>query len=194
MTQNNSTDDPLADGAQLTPADGATAVDSGLTLTDLNKALGKDFKDLPTAIKAVQDTFGYVGKRREDIAAELRVQLAQQSTPAPVDNELKSKVQSLEDQLFYSNNPQYKGMESIIKKMGSNPAEVTASEEFKTLFEKVQTAEQFEKTRSVAPSNARLAAAQSTIQTAVQTANSRGSTIEDVAAVFARAINEGHGG
>lgn len=191
MTQNNITDDTLTGAPQLSAADGGAAVDSTLTLAELNTVLGKDFKDVPTAIKAVKDTFGYVGKKREDIENELRSKIGSQPVEPTqqVDNALASKLQSLEEQLFYSTNPQYKGMESIIKKMGTNPAEVVNSEEFKSLFEKVQVADQVEKTRSVAPSNSRLAAAQSLSQKAVQVANARGSTAEDIAMVFARSLN-----
>lgn len=179
----------------MSAADGEAAVDTALTLTELNKALGKDFKDVPTAIKAVKDTFGYVGKKREDIENELRSKVLSESVQPEqqVDNALASKLQSLEEQLFYSTNPQYKGLESVIKKMGSNPADVVASDEFKSIFEKVQVAEQVEKARSVAPSNSRLAATQSVTDKAIKTANSRGSTAEDIALVFARSLNEKRG-
>lgn len=190
MTQDNTTDDPLVGASRSSASDGDTAVDTNLTLAELNQVLGKDFKDVPTALKSVKDTFGYVGKKREDIENEVRSKLVAQPAPQSSDNSVLSKIQSLEEQLFYSSNPQYKGLEAVIKKMGTNPAEVVNSEEFKSIFEKVQVAEQVEKTRSVAPSNARLAQTKTFNDEAVAVANARGSTVEDVAMVAARSFNK----
>lgn len=186
MTDNPSPD-TLAEGAQLTPADGGGTVGTpALTLAELNKHLGSDFKDAATALKALKDTKDFVGKRKEDIASEVKASL----TPTAVlDDALKSDVQALKDRLFYSENPQYKGYEALIKKMGADPATVTDSEEFKAIFEKVKVADEVAQRKSNVPSNARLAQVKTVRDEAIATANSRGSTMEDLALVLARGIN-----
>ena len=72
MTENPSTE-TLAGAEQNVPASdgGVTVESSALTLADLNKQLNSNFKDVPTALKSLKDTKDYVGKRKEDIAAEL---------------------------------------------------------------------------------------------------------------------------
>lgn len=177
----------LAEDAQLTSADGGGTVESpALTLAELNKFLGADFKDTNTALKALKDTKDFVGKRKEDIAAEVKASLPQNDSNVAT----KSDVQALQEQLFYSQNPQYKGYESMIKKLGSNPADVVDSEEFKNVFEKVKVADEIAQTKSVVSSNSRLSQAKGVVEEAVVVANARGSTQEDVALVMARAINQ----
>jgi hypothetical protein len=52
----------LADGPQLSPADGGSADEAGnISLEELSKVLGKEYKDAETALKSVKDTFNYVG-------------------------------------------------------------------------------------------------------------------------------------
>lgn len=171
--QENLTDNSLADGAHVTPADGAMAVDSStLSLTELNKTLGKDFKDVPTALKALQDTQSYVGKKREDIASELRTQVQTQNVVSP---ELESKVRSLEDEVFYSKNPQYGEYRAVIAKMGASPSDVVDSPEFKTVFEKGKVADEVTRTKSVVASNGRVAQSNNAVQEAVKLANTTAS-------------------
>lgn len=56
------TQETLADGSQLNPADGGSADQtSSISLEDLSKVLGKEYKDPETALKSVKDTFNYVG-------------------------------------------------------------------------------------------------------------------------------------
>lgn len=184
MTENPSPE-TLADGSQLNPADGGGTVESpALTLAELNKHLGSDFKDPSTALKSLKDTKDFVGKRKEDIAAEVKAGLQQN---APTD--LTSKVQSLEKEVFYASNPEYKGHEAIINAMGQNPADVTKSDAFKTYFEKAKVADEVVQNRSVVASNNRLSQTKTVLDEAVAVTNARGSTNEDSALVFARAIN-----
>lgn len=185
MTENLSTE-TLADASRTSAADGGVTVESpALTLAELNKQLGSDFKDPSTALKALKDTKDFVGKRKEDIAAEVKASLQQTAS----DPALASKVQSLETQVFYANNPQYKGHESIINAMGTNPAEVTAGDAFKTYFEKAKVADEVAQTKSVVSTNNRLSQSKTVIDTAINVANARGTTGEDTALVFAREIN-----
>lgn len=173
---NNPTDPTLPDDAQLTSADGGAAVAETLSLAELNSLLGKDFKDKATALKSVKDTYSYVGKKADAVA------------PAQATPDLEAKVSSLETQVFYANNPEYKGHESIIKAMGANPAEVVESEAFKTYFGKAKVADEVEKTKSVVHSNSRLAQQQNHTETAVKAANAGRTDV--MLDTLARAINE----
>lgn len=186
----NSTNQPITDDAQLTSAGGEAAVDQpALTLAELNQVLGKDFKDVPTAMKALKDTQSYVGKKKEDIAAEVRAQLAGSSQNASASPSLESEVRSLQEQVFYANNPQFKGHETVIKAMGSNPAEVVESEAFKIYFEKATVAGEVASKKSVVASNPRLAQTKTVTEEAVRVANTTGSSTA-TADVLAQAIRE----
>lgn len=190
-TEINPTEGTLAGDAQLTSADGAAAVDSGtLTLAEMNQVLGKDFKDKESALKALKDTQSYVGKRKEDIAAELRANNTVTSPQEP-DSSLKSEVQNLKDELFYTQNPQFKDLRDVITSMGTNPAEVVDSPAFKKVYEKVQVADKVETSRSVVSSSPRLAQSQSVVDSAIQIANARGTTSGDIAEALARGIIAG---
>lgn len=188
MTQDNSTDQALA-GATHVDAAASDAAVASLTLAELNSHLGKDFKDTATALKALKDTQSFVGKRTEDIASEVRSQLAAASSGGSSNAALESTVHSLQKDLFYTNNPQYKDYSDVIASMGSNPSEVVDSPAFKKVFAKVQVADEVEKSRSVVSSNSRLGQSKTVIEQAVGIANSRaGGT--DLAEHLARGINE----
>lgn len=174
--QDNLTDKTLVDGAQLTSPNGGAAVDESLSLAELNSTLGKTFKDKPTALAALKETQSWVGKKIDAAA------------PAP-DTSLKVEVDSLKEQVFYANHPELKGHEDIIKAMGSNPAEVTESEAFKKYLGKATVADEVAQTKSVVSSNARISQVQSVRESAINVANARGTTGEDVALVFASQIN-----
>ncbi|MCP4666462.1 MAG: hypothetical protein GY849_08840, partial [Deltaproteobacteria bacterium] len=45
---------------------GGDNVSDSISLEDLNKTLGKEFKDVETAKKSLQDTQSYVGKKIEE--------------------------------------------------------------------------------------------------------------------------------
>lgn len=187
MSQEDPTADALAGDAHVTSADGGSAASPDtLSLADLNSFLGKDFKDKDSALKALKDTQSYVGKRKEDIAAEVLAN----AKPAPQDStpRLESELKSLNDRLFYSENPQFKGYEALISRMGGDPAEVVASKEFQSVFDKVKVADEVAQKQSVVHSSPRLAQAKSVTDEAVQVANARGATGDDVAAVLAKGI------
>ncbi len=186
----NLSPETLVGDAQLTSSNGGGTVESpALTLVELNKYLGSDFKDTSTALKALKDTKDFVGKRKEDIIAEA-VNTSQQKT----DESLKADVQSLKRDLFFSNNPQYKGYETLIEKLGSDPADVVKMEAFTNVFEKVKIADEVGNNKSIVSSNARLSQNKTVIDNAVSVANARGSTQEDVATILAHAINENANG
>lgn len=177
--ENNLTDNSQPAATHVDAGGDTTAVAPALTLAELNQTLGKDFKDTATALKSLKDTQSYVGQKV--VAAN----------PAP-DSALQSKVSSLETQVFYASNPQFKGHESIINAMGTNPSEVVNGDAFKTYFDKAKVADEVTNSKSVVSSNARLSQVKTVSDEAVAISNARGATNEDTALVFARAINQGN--
>lgn len=185
----NLSPDTLVDASHVAAANGGGTVESPtLTLAELNKTLGADFKDPSTALKSLKDTKDFVGKRKEDIANELRAAVIPQNAP---DAALKSDVQALRDDLFLAQNPQYKPHMELLKKINPNDLSEAAGDPlFKGLYEKAQVADEVTNNKSVVASNARLSQARSTTEQAVGIANARGTTQEDVALIFARSIND----
>lgn len=193
MTNENPTGNSELGEAHATSSGEAAAVSGAdtLSLAELNQFLGKDFKDKETALKSLKDTQSFVGKRSEDIEAEVRAKLAQgngsgNAAEAPAS---KSEVRSLRNDLFFRDNPQYAPHRALIEKLGEDPAEVVGSQEFKDVFEKVKVADEVESKKSVVHSSSRLGQSNSVVDEAVKVANARGTTGEDVAATLARGIN-----
>lgn len=184
---NNLSTEPLAGESHVASADGGVTVEKpALSLEDLNKHLGANFKDTATALQALKDTKDFVGKRKEDIANELKAVVSTSDVAS------KSDVQELKSQLFYSQNPQYKGYEGLISKLGADPSAVVDSTDFKAVYEKAKVADEVAGNKSIVSSNSRISQAKSTTDSAINVANARGTTGEDVALVFASAINEGN--
>jgi len=147
-------------GSQLNPSNpegAAPAIEAQapetLTLQELEQQLGKKFPDKATALKSLKDTYSYVGKRKEDIAAEL----SQNNTG--VANEIKE----IKDNLFFDKNPQFEPYRKVIAKLGSNPQEVIQSEDFKAIFEKAAGFDETQKLKSVLTSNPRIAQTKDTL-------------------------------
>ena len=122
MQEEDITLESLPDEAELTPPAGQGAGSEVAEIKDvLSELLGKKFPDDETALKAVKDTFSYVGKAGQELK-ELRAKAQQ-----PAENVDPNKFVSREEFLkasFYSENPEYKPYKSIIDKFGSNPSEV----------------------------------------------------------------------
>ena len=187
MTENLSAETLPGAEANVPASDGgATVESSALTLADLNKQLNSNFKDVPTALKSLKDTKDFVGKRKEDAMAEIKASMASAS---PTETATKSDIQQLKNELFYSQNPEYKQYEGIISKLSADPAQAVSSEEFKGLFDKAKIADGVARNKSVVASNSRLSQNKTVLDTAINVANSRGTTGEDTAMIFARAIN-----
>lgn len=183
MENDNLTDDSQSGATHVEASDDKTAVANALTLAELNSTLGKDFKDKATALKSLRDTQSYVGKKIDAVV-----------TAPVVDNALKSEVDSLKEQVFYASHPELKGHESIIKAMGTNPAEVVEGDAFKTYYEKAKVADEVANQKSVVSSNSRLSQSKTVMDEAIQVANARGTTGEDTALIFARSINQANNG
>lgn len=186
MQNDNPSSDTLADETHVDSADGGETVANTdtLSLTDVNKIFGTTFKDPDAALKAIKETKSYVGKKIETPAAESAQSAPEQSQ----ESELKSTVQRLERDLFFSNNPQFKDNRTLIESMG-NPAEVVERPEVKALLEKAQVADEAEQKKSVVHSSPRLAQTTGAIDQAVKIANATNSS-EQTAEVLSKAINE----
>lgn len=160
QTTENTTLDLLPEEPHMSSAGNEGAVplstEPTLSLKELNEFLGKDFKDTATALKAVKDTFSYVGKRKEDIVKEVS---------SGTDN-IASELKQLKENLFYKDNPDYAPYRALINKMGSNPEEVAQSPEFKAIFEKAKGFDDSQKLKTVLSSSPRLAASRDNISKA----------------------------
>jgi hypothetical protein len=137
MEENNTTPDTLSEASQLNAADVNGTVGSvsaeGMTLAELNSHLGKNFPNRDSAMKAIKDTFSYVGKKTDDIKREV---LSTVKNDERID--LLAKELAVErKERFYDKNPQYASLRSVIEKAGDNPAEVVTQEWFKEISKKV---------------------------------------------------------
>lgn len=188
MTENPSPETLVGD-AQLTSANGGGTVESpALTLADLNAQLGSNFKDTATAIQSLKETKNFVGRRKEDIAAEVRASLIP-ATPTNVAS--KSEVQDINNRLFLSENPQFKNHVEMLQRINPDFAEAAKVPGLQDIIDKASKVDEVAKNKSVVASNSRLSQVKSVVENAINTSNARGSTNEDTALIFAQAINSG---
>lgn len=177
MDPNNINGVPLPDGSGSNPAGGAPAVGTvppnggtppaapeTMTLDELNKFLGKDFKSKDSALKSVKETFSFVGKRKEDIEAEVRLSIATNDKT----DELSKQLQAMEDDRFYDKNPNLDSPEirKFISTTGKRPQEVVAMPEFKAIFDKVTEYDKTQKLKTVLESNPRLSSSRDNLKKA----------------------------
>lgn len=156
--QKDITTEPLADGADITPADGDKAVDnieSKESIKDiLGEELGKDFKTDEAALKAVKDTFSYVGKKKEDIKDEVN-----KETPQVNSDDFVSRKE-FNESTFYAKHPEYEPYKNIIGALKSATdntlEEVVKADDFKAVYEKAAAHDESEKSKSVLQTNPRL--------------------------------------
>lgn len=156
-------------------SDGQEAVGDGtnaLTLEEVAKTLGKDFKDKESFLKSVKDTYAYVGKAGQDSKKlkELEMKLSAKEEVKAIDQtgSLANELRALKNDLFYRDNPQYASYRGVIEKIGGNPADVVNSAEFKPFIEKAIGYDKVQQNRSVLESNPRIAASSSKLQDAAK--------------------------
>jgi len=155
--ENITSEESLASDEDVASLDGEEAVESVGIKDVLSEALGKEFKDDESALKAVKDTFKYVGKAgQEKKALEQKIQALEGKSSGEVAQEIESLKKVFGESQFYSDNPEYKPYKEIISKFGENPAEVIKSDDFKSLYSKVKAYDDSENTKSVLQSNPRL--------------------------------------
>jgi len=148
----------------------------------LGNALGKDFADDESALKAVKDTFAYVGKvgkfskhidalvaktGGDDNAQKYMEQLletADQRSEAPrVDESQFISREQYEQDKFFAKNSELEEYKDILvplaKATGKPLSEMVDDPAFKSLYEKAKAGDTYEKSRTVLSSNPRLGAA-----------------------------------
>lgn len=164
--EDNTTFDYLTgDDNNVAPSDVNEAVSQSqdtapeaMTLEEMNQHLGKNFKDKATALKAIKDTFNYVGKKKEDVAKEVFNK-----------DGFVSKDQ-YETDMFYSKNSEYdtpairKVIDSMSKSEGISAREVVNSDSFKEIYGAVKGFNENQNIKSVLESNPRLAGTSSKLQ------------------------------
>lgn len=145
MADENRPSDTVPEAVDVAATEGKEKVgsvaDTPDTLAQINAATGRNYPDLDTALKAVGDTYKFVGQKPTS------------DGPVP---EVEARIKQMEDDLFFSRHPEYEDYRPVISKMGSNPAEVIASEEFKTIYEKAKGYDESQSVKSVLHSNPRL--------------------------------------
>lgn len=149
------TNETLSDGGEFASADGEVADGNTVSIKDvLSEHLGKEFPDDETALKAVKDTFGYVGKLGQEVKG-LKEKLAS-ANPSNLER-VETLERAVKETQFYSENPEYRPYKDIINSFkGQTPDEVVKSSAFKQVFEKVKSYDESEKSKSVLQTNPRL--------------------------------------
>lgn len=187
MSEEVITPESVPEGVDVAPAEGNGADDARIELAKLNEVLGKDFKDIDTALKSVKDTYGYVGRQDEirrgvkqvaeqtgkDEGAVLEAlktlmseqpQEAAQPVTAP-QGDFVSKDQYSED-MFFSKNAEYEDIKSIIKPIKNSSDEFKAmswsdfvnTDQVKGIHETYSGFKELQGSKSVLESNPRLGA------------------------------------
>lgn len=152
-----------------------------LTLEELNKHLGKRFTDKGAALKALKDTYEFVGTRKADLE-----NLAASKTEG-VERELRE----LKENLFYEKNPKLKEYRAVISKLGSNPEEVVNSAEFKAVLDKAVGYDESQTLKTVLQSNPRIQSSTNKLSQASE-AMKQGRH-EDASSQAAKAVMESFG-
>ena len=137
----------------------SNVVAEGLTLSELNATLGKNFPTKEAALKSFKDTYSYVGKKVDDIKREVMSDVKNDERLNQLANELAEERK----ERFYDRNPNYASLRSVIEKMGTSPAEVVNSAEFKEIYEKISGYDESQKLRTVLESNPRLSSSRDSL-------------------------------
>lgn len=182
MNELDTSTDTLADEVDVASTDGQET-DSTVGVKDaLSKALGKDFKDDATALKAVKDTFNYVGKAGkflpyieqlqekyggEKNVIELMEELTKTDAPEAkevsqpkVDESKFVSREQYEADTFFSKRPELEPhrelLDALRSKTGKSLSEAAELPSFKNVFEKVKAYEETQNSKSVLHTNPRL--------------------------------------
>ena len=139
------------------PVETALKIESpvGMTLEELNSTLGKDFKDIPTALKSLKELNSFVGKKVEP------------SVPDSILNELKE----LKENQFYGQHPELKEHRALLAKLDKNPEVAFATPEFQAIFTKAKGFDESQKLKTVLESNPRIASSRDNLTKAKESMN-----------------------
>ena len=150
----------------------------------LSKELGKDFKDDESAIKAVKDTFKYVGKVGKvlPLMEKLQTKFGGENQALeqlnkiimdeqPKDNGNFVSKEDYEKDMFFSKNPEHEENREIINALrlansDKSLKEIVELPAYKNIFDKASAYNKSEKSKSVLVSNPRLGQASDKISKA----------------------------
>ena len=124
----------------------------------IGAVLGKTFETDEMALKSIKDTQSYVGKRVEDIKAEIE----QKPAEKPIEKSDFVSREEFEESNFYAKNSEYEPYKNIVnsfKEDGKSLSEIVKSDNFKEIYDKVKSYDETQKTKSVLQSNPRLSSA-----------------------------------
>ena len=152
----------------------------------LNQALGKSFPSEESALKAVKDTFDYVGKAgksQKAIKAVMEAKgVSEEEAVSFITDSVKEEKgnfvskEEFNQNAFYSEHPEYKDYKRIVETWRrANPTEtreiIVASDDFKEQFDKIKSHDEAEKQKSVLHSNPRLGAVKDKLSQAKESYN-----------------------
>lgn len=162
----------------------------GLSLSEINQFLGKNFPTKEAALKSWRDTNSYVGKKTDDIKRDVMAELkANEKTDI-----LARELEDMRKEQFYDRNPKYANpsIRKFIESTGKKPSEVVETPEFKEIFEKVSGYDESQKLKSVLETNPRLASSRDALTKAreIQQANPdpQGAARDEIENLAARAV------
>lgn len=190
MDDTNTTPETLAGDAHVTSADGGGTVQTvadkagsdSFTLAEIQKIF-PNVKTKEDALKSIEETKSFVGKRKEDYLKEI-------SNTQNTDT-LAKELKEIKENMFFKDNPQLAPYKGAFKKVGGNPEDFFNSPEFKPIFEKAKGYDESLNTRTVLESNPRLQYARDNLSQAKDALNAgRKETASDLAA---RAVIQAYG-
>ena len=158
MTEEIST--PEAVPADAEGDKGTDSQSGGLSLEDLNKTLGKDFKDEATALKALKETQDFVGDKGQKLT-EAEAKLAEAEKASEQSKTQAERLEALEknDKLnqFYKENPEMDNPSTkrLLEKFG-DPYEAIKNEDFKSINDPILAHNKSEQGRSIIHKSSRL--------------------------------------
>lgn len=182
MTDTNNPSETVPDVDDVATAAGAENVlqPDALTLDEINSTLGRNYADKPTALKALKETFSFVGKKADE-PAKAAEPAPTTTAPDTANADATAKAladiqQELKTNKFYVNNPEYNTPEAkeLIESFGGEPEEVIAKDIFKKALKAIQSESVNDKSQSVMRSNSRVAATDSDYQTDFDSAQESG--------------------
>lgn len=185
--------DSVPETSQLNVADDNGTVEAvsadGMTLSELNQHLGKNFPNRDSALKAIKDTFSYVGKKKEDVKKEM---LSEVKNDERIDL-LAKELSEERRERFYDRNPQYTSLRKVIEKIGGNPVDVVNSEEFKEIYTKVSGYDETQKLKTVLESNPRLSSSRDSLTKAREINANHDRPTAEVESLVVNAVKDAFG-
>lgn len=163
MEDKNNPLDSLASEFEFDSVDGDKNVgnSSTVSLEELNTLTGRDYKDKETALKSLKETYSMVGKAGKIAKDNKLMEEKLQNNDSAL-----SEIKLIKEELFYSQNPEFKPYRDTIAAMGTNPADVVEKESFKKIFTDLTEYEKTKNAKSVLESNPRIGQAKTKIDEA----------------------------